>query len=40
MKKTDYEALFNSPYDRKELCWIILTCLDFIQELNERGKND
>lgn len=36
MNKLDYENLLNSKYTREELCWIILTCLDTIEEKNKQ----
>lgn len=38
MKKSDFEALYQSSYDRKELVWIILTCLDYISDF-EKGED-
>lgn len=38
MNKSDFEALNQSSYTRKELCWIILYCLEHIQELNAKLK--
>lgn len=30
MNKQDFDNLVDSGYTRRELCWIILTCLDII----------
>ncbi len=35
MIKQDFDILYNSDYSKKQLCWIILTCLDVITKLNE-----
>lgn len=40
MIKQDLETLYKSGYSRKQLCWIILTCLDIITELNKEVKQN
>lgn len=40
MIEEDLQELYKSSYNRKQLCWIILKCLDIINELNLRQEND
>jgi len=39
MNKTDFQALIESNYNRKQLCFIILLCLNHINELNQILEN-
>jgi len=38
MIKQDFDNLVNSSYSRKQLCWIILQCLDIVSELNKQEQ--